>query len=99
MSYVLRFESDAEAKPFHINPRIDFFADPIKGTGQYFRLNFGLSLAEHLALTFINDEEYRERTNFLNVNHGLALDYALADDKGLDCRLSQIGLTLAHPII
>lgn len=83
MSYVLRFESDAEAKPFHVTPRLDLFADPVKGTGEYFRLNFGFNLAEKWELTFLNDEEYRERTNFLNVNHGIAIDHALSDDKGL----------------
>lgn len=83
MSYILRFESDAGTERFRINPRADFFAHPEYGTGQYFRLNFSFNLAERWELTLINDEEYRERTNFLNVNHGVSLDHALSDDKGV----------------
>jgi hypothetical protein len=82
MSYILRLESDATLKPFHITPRLDLFADPEKGTGQYFRLNFGIKLAPKWELTFINDEEYRERTNSLTVTHGVVIDHSLTDDKG-----------------
>ncbi len=83
MSYILRLDSDATLKPFHITPRLELYADPVKGTGQYFRLNFGVNLAPQWELTFINDEEYRERTNDLSVTHGVAVDHSLADDKGL----------------
>lgn len=97
MSYVLRFESEAELKPFHMTPRLDLFADPVKGTGEYFRLNFGVRLAPKWELTFLNDEEYRERTNFLNVNHGIALDYALADNKGLGLSFMTNSINLGGP--
>lgn len=83
VSYLLRFESDAHVKPVLVSPRLDLFADPVKGTGEYFHLNFTFELDRKWELSFLNEEEYRERTNLLNVNHGVVLDYSLSDDKGL----------------
>jgi len=82
MSYLLRFESDAGQGPVRVNPKLDLFADPEKGTGQYFQLNFSYDLSPRWEVSLLNEEEYRQRGNFLNVNHGIAFDYSIDDNKG-----------------
>lgn len=83
MSYLLRFESEADQKPVRVAPRLEFFADAERGTGEYFQLNFSYDLTKRLEISLLNEEEYREFGNFLNVNHGLAFDYSLSRDKGI----------------
>ncbi len=97
MSYLLRFESEAGSSPIRINPRLDLFADPLKGTGEYFHLNFSYTIAPRWELSLLNEEEYRERTNGLSVNHAIALDHALADDKGIGLSFTTNSVNLGSP--
>lgn len=97
MSYLLRFESEGTIAPIRINPRLDLFADPLRGTGEYFHLNFSYTLAPRWELSLLNEEEYRERTNGLNVNHAIALDHALADDKGIGISFVTNSVNLGSP--
>jgi hypothetical protein len=83
MSYVLRFESEAESKPFRLVPKLDLFADAEKGTGEFISLPLITRLAHRLELTFENEEEYHEKGNSFATKHGLTLDYALNDTQGL----------------
>lgn len=82
MSYVLRFESAAEQKSTRLAPRLELFADPEKGTGQFFSLEFVTPITERINFVLNNEEEYRENGNYFLTNHGISFDYAFADDKG-----------------
>ncbi len=95
MSYVLRFESSAESGPVRIVPKVELFADPKKGTGEFAGLEFITQLSERWELSFQNEETYRERGNIFNTSHGVTLDYALADDKGLGWSL--VGSSNSRP--
>lgn len=88
MAYLLRFESEAAVKPIAINPRLDLFADPIKGTGEYFHLNFSYALSPKWEISLLNEEEYRERTNFFNMNHAITLDHSISERRGAGLTLS-----------
>lgn len=83
MSYVLRFESSASSKTFRIAPRLDLFADPQKGTGEFVSLDISTDLTDRLEISMQNTEEYKERENFFSTQHGLSLDYSLDDWRAL----------------
>lgn len=83
MNYILRFESDAEVKPFKVTPRIEFYADANKGTGEYGSLEFRFKLADKWELTLPNAEEYRANGQLFTTQHGIEVDYALSDTEGL----------------
>lgn len=86
MSYVLRFESSAGEK-IKLIPRLELFADPLKGTGEFLSLELVIPLTKRMEFSIQNEEEYRERGNLFTTSHGLALDYALASDKGVGIAL------------
>lgn len=75
MSYVLRFESAAEAKRFRIAPKLELFADGVKGTGQYFALNFIFRPRQTIEWAIENEEEYRTLGHSFTTRHGLSFDY------------------------
>jgi hypothetical protein len=77
MSYVLRFESSAKRRSFRLAPRLDLFADPEKGTGEFVSLDISTDLTTRLELLLQNTEEYRERENFFSTQHGVTFDYSL----------------------
>lgn len=83
MRYMLRFSSSAEQKPFSIHPRFELFADPKKGTGEYFGFDFVIDLAAKWELSFQSEEEYRERGNFFSTGHGFTLGYTIDDRSGV----------------
>lgn len=83
MSYILRFESNAEVKPIRLIPRLELFADPTKGTGEFVGIELVYKLADRWEMSNQNEEEYRERGNLFTTNHGLSFDYALSDNQGL----------------
>lgn len=88
MSYVLRFESSAERGPWRFAPRLDLFADPQKGTGEFVSLEFTVDLSEHTDLSIQNTEEYRERENFFSTQHGISVDYSLTDTQAVGTGLT-----------
>lgn len=88
MSYLLRFESDAKVRAIKINPRVDLYADPVKGTGEYASLEFNMDLNKRLNLSNQNTEEYREHDNYFSTQHGISLDYSLKEDEALGCSVT-----------
>lgn len=83
MSYVLRFESEAENKSTRLAPRFELFADPEKGTGEFLSLEFNHDLGKKWGLSLQAEEEYRERGNYFVSNNGITFEYQLTDNKGL----------------
>lgn len=84
MIYTLRFENEAEWKPvMRLNSRVELFADPKKGTGEFASIEMRFELAPRLDLGFQNTEEYHERDNFFITQHGLSLDYSLSKTRAL----------------
>ncbi len=73
ISHSLSFESVADMKTFKVNPKLEFFATPTKGTGVFQALNFNWVLSKIYSLTWINEGEYEEKLHKLTVNNGLAL--------------------------
>lgn len=83
MSYVLRFQSAASQKSFRIEPRLELYADPIKGTGEFFSIGIAKDITKKLDVVLQNTEEYRERGNFFSTQHGLSFDYSLSRDQAM----------------
>ena len=85
VNYVLRFESAAEQKHLRFEPRMEFYADSVKGTGQYgeVRFTFKATQKSRWEYSFENDEEYRETDHFFSTHHGLGTSYSLSDSDGI----------------
>lgn len=85
VSYVFRLSSAADLKYVRLEPRVEFFADSIKGTGEYseVRVVIRRSPTSRWEYALENDEEYREKLNFFSTHHGITTSYALSDTQGL----------------
>ncbi len=83
VSYVLRFENETDVKPVRLNSRMELFADPHKGTGEFGSLEFRVNLTPRLDLGFQNTEEYREKDNYFSTQHGVSLDYSLTPTRAI----------------
>jgi hypothetical protein len=83
VSHSLRFESVAEVKDYKINPRLEFYADPDKGTGIYWSLNFGFTLSPAYSLTLINEANYEDKTHLYAANNGFSFGHSLSDTKAI----------------
>ncbi|MBX3022918.1 MAG: hypothetical protein KF799_14685 [Bdellovibrionales bacterium] len=79
VNYVLRFESSAEWKPVRFIPRIDLFADPLKGTGEFVSFEVRIELNERTELGLVNTEEYMAKDNYFTTQHEISIDHQLND--------------------
>lgn len=95
VSYVLKFESNLHYHDLHINPRLDLFADPRRGVGEFTSLEIIIPVSGRSGVTIQNEEEYRDKGNILETNHGISYDYALNDRQGLG--LSLVGSAQNRP--
>ncbi len=75
ISHSLRFETLVEMTKSTLNPKIEFFADPDKGTGIFNQLNLNIQLGKRYSLTFVNEAEYDDKlathfsaTNGISIN-------------------------------
>lgn len=75
VSHSLSFESEAEIKKFQVNPKLDFFAHPSKGTGTFQAVNFNYEFNPTYDITFINEAEYQEKIHKLSVTNGVAFGH------------------------
>jgi len=98
MSYVLSFESSAEENKgeryFRVQPKFQLYADAIKGTGEYFSLNFIYRLRKTMEVALENEEEYREKDLHFTTRHGVTYDYIL--DKKNKIRTALIASSSNH---
>ena len=83
VSHNLRFESVADQKPLRLAPSLRLFAEPEKGTGVFGAIEFIAELNKFTSFSVQNEAEYRERGNYFLSQHGVGIDYALTDDKGV----------------
>lgn len=87
ISHSLTFESVADLGTFELNPKLEFFADPDKGTGIFAAFNVHYELDMIYSLTLINDIEYQDFIRKLSVANGVSLGQIVDDRSGLDYSL------------
>jgi hypothetical protein len=79
VSHSLSFESVAASKYYEINPKLEFYANPTKGTGVFGALNLHRSLTKIYSITLLNDAEYQEKQHLYLVTNGLSFGQWLSD--------------------
>lgn len=79
ISHSLEFESVAKMAGYEVNPKLEFFASPTKGTGTFTALNFHVPLNEDFALTFVNEGEYQDKTHTFGGTNGISLGQSIND--------------------
>lgn len=79
ISNTLGFKSTAEYDILTVDPRLEFFADALKGVGVFHGLNFKFELSEVFDLRFMNEAEYEDRIHLYTVNNGVTLNQAITD--------------------
>lgn len=83
VSHSLTFESVAEMKSFHVNPKLELFATPDKGPGVFYSLNFNFYLTDVYSFLFLNEGEYEEERNRLSTNNGFSLGQGISETSSL----------------
>lgn len=83
ISHSLAFESVAEMKNYNINPKVELFATPTKGTGVFYSLDLNWMLTKISTLTMINEGQYEENMNFYRQTHGVSVSRAFGDNSTL----------------
>lgn len=82
VAHSLAFESVAEHKEFKVNPKLEFYADPDKGTGTFQAINFNYEFNEIYSATFINESEYQEKAHILSFANGIAIGQEYSEKTG-----------------
>lgn len=83
VSHSLRFDSVADLKTYEVNPKLEFFASPDKGTGVYGGINLKIVLSKYYDLLVINEGEYQEKAATFSSNSGLSVQQVLNDKQAL----------------
>lgn len=87
-SYTLRFESTAEAKPFKIDPRVEFFADSERGTGQFVSINWEINVQDGVSILQFNEEQYEDAENRFTTTHGFSVSKGLGRRRAVSTTVS-----------
>lgn len=80
VSHSISFHAVADLKSMQINPKLEFFANPDKGTGVFNAINFNFILSPEYSFAIINEGEYEERQNLFSVSNGFSLIRRLTED-------------------
>lgn len=83
ISHSLGFETVADMKTYQINPSLEFFANPDKGTGIFGALNVHFQLSPVWTFTLLNDGEYEENRNLFTVHNGFSFGQGLSETTSL----------------
>ena len=83
VSHSLSFESIAEFKTYLVNPKLEFYATPNKGTGIFHAINFNLHLSKKYSMTFVNEGDYIDKSHVHAVTNGLALSHSVTRSAGI----------------
>jgi hypothetical protein len=83
ISQSLSFEASGKVDRFTTNPKIEFYASPVKGAGIFTSLNFNTPLTDIFSFTLINDADYGEKLHLYSVNNGFAIGQNLTDKASL----------------
>ncbi len=73
VSHSLSFDTSAKMEDYEVKPKLEFFADPDKGTGVFAAINLAFLLDEVYTLNWINEGEYEEKKNMFSSDIGLSL--------------------------
>jgi hypothetical protein len=87
VSHSLTFESIADLKTYSINPKLEFYANPDKGVGNFHALNFYIKLTNILSVTQINQGDYSEKYHIYSVINGISLGQILNAKSALSYNL------------
>lgn len=79
VSHSITLESVADMTTYQINPKLEFFANPDKGTGVFGALNLNFVLSDVHSLSLVNEGEYEERENLFTVSNGVSLGRQLTE--------------------
>lgn len=79
VSHSLRFDSSAKIDNYELRPKLEFFANPDKGTGIFGAINTNIILSNYYSLAIINEGEYQEKLHLFSSNSGLALGQSISD--------------------
>lgn len=83
VSHSLRFDSVADLKTYEVNPKLEFFASPDKGTGIYGGVNVKFVLSKYYDLLVINEGEYQEKSATFSSNSGFSVQQVLNDKQSV----------------
>lgn len=78
-SHILSLRNSVNHGRWHLNPRLDFFADSAKGVGQSIAFGFHYNLNDSWIFTWVNEEKYMDLNNFFSTLHGPGLLYIQSD--------------------
>lgn len=87
VSHSLTFESVADLKTYEVNPKIEFFAEPEKGTGIFQAINVNFRLTKVYSLTLINEGEYDDKPHIFTATNGVSLGQMVTARSGLSYNL------------
>lgn len=73
MSYILKMESEAVSKRVRFKPKLELFADPRKGTGEFLSFEHNFYLSRRFSITVVNEEEYQDYRNYFLTSHMISL--------------------------
>lgn len=79
VSHSLSFESIADFKTYVVNPKLEFFATPDKGTGIYLAANVSMGLTKVLGLTFLNYSEYEDKKHTFTAGNGFSFGHYVSN--------------------
>lgn len=77
VGHSLNLESVAEFKTYRVNPRLEFYANPEKGTGIFHALNYHFRLSKIYSFNIIYEGEYEDKKHLYSVTNGVSLGQAV----------------------
>lgn len=83
VSHSLTFQSVAKMRDFKVNPKLEFFASPTKGVGNFLAFNFNFDLSKYYTLTLINEGEYLDKDHTFEVGNGFSIGQILTEATSL----------------
>ncbi len=83
VSHSIRFESVADLKTYEVNPKLEFFGTPDKGTGIFGAINLKFQLSNYYTLAVINEGEYQEKLALFSSNSGLSFMQSVGENSSL----------------
>ncbi len=87
VSHSLSFESSANYQNSDITPKLEFFANPDRGTGFFPSMNVHFQLSHIFSLTLINEGEYDDKTHLFSVTNGFSFGQGVTDRSSLSYNL------------
>lgn len=87
VSHSLSFETIAHAKNFEVNPKLEFYANPLRGVGTYQALNFYFPLTKIWSFTVVNQGNYEEKYHLYSVRNGVSFGQFLTPKSALSYNL------------